>query len=66
MAFVRVFNDDHEVFLPEHSIFWMTIRKSVDVVDGQCYETTICHKTVEGFAMEETYRGLPSFHPSGK
>lgn len=66
MAFVRVINDDYELFFPEHGIFWMTIRKSVDVADGQCYETTICHKTVDGFAMEETYRGLPSFRPSGK
>ena len=66
MAFVRVLNDDHEIFFPEHSIFWMTVRKFGDVVNGHYYETTICHKTVDGFEMEETYRGLPSFHPSGR
>jgi hypothetical protein len=63
MAFVHVVVEGHDVYFPEHSIFWIEVKRSYED-DELRHVTTICGKHESGLKYEQAFDCEPKFLPS--
>lgn len=63
MAFVHVVDEGHDVYFPEHVVFWVEAFRSHGTPKDP-HKTTICYRDENGVITEHVFKCMPSFVPS--